>query len=77
MKNRLYNGLVYPGLQLEVFDFGKKTLVNVDKQVLYYNFGIQLTRDFGNLAAKLVVHKWCGEMEKICANVQPGDLGQW
>ena len=77
MNNKTNYGLIYPGLKLEVFDFGKKNLVNVDKQVLYYNFGIQLTRDLGNLAAKLVAHKWCGEMEKVCINIQPGDLSQW
>lgn len=69
--------VIYPGLQLEVIDLGVKTLMNTDKEIHYMTFGMKFKRDLGNLPAKLVLHKVCTEMEKICSNINNKELTKW
>ena len=57
MKKKIKSGVIYPGLELEVFDLGVKTLFNTNKEVHYMTLGMKFKRDLGNLPAKLVLHK--------------------
>ena len=77
MTKKLKSGIVYPGLKLEVLDLGVKTLFNTDKEVHYMTFGMKFTRDLGNLSAKLILHRVCSEMEKICTNINDKELTKW
>tara|TARA_B100002019_G_C21242945_1_gene586590 strand:- start:1397 stop:1636 length:240 start_codon:yes stop_codon:yes gene_type:complete len=77
MKRKINSGIVYPGLKLEVLDLGVKTLLNTNKEVHYMTFGMKFTRDLGNLPAKLILHKVCSEMEKICTNINDKELTKW
>lgn len=76
-KFNIHTGSVYPGLQLNLKDYGSKTLVNTQKEVHEFTFGIILTRDLGNLAAKLALYSFCKELEKITPNINAKELTKW
>ena len=70
-------GNLIPGLEVEVFEYGSKTLKNTNKELHQFKFGITLKRELGNLAVKLVLLKFLIELENIASNVQPKELTKW
>ena len=76
-KHTIHTGSVIPGLEVEVFEHGKKTLVNTGKESHQFTIGITLKRDLGNLAAKLMLYKFCKELEVASSNIEPKELTKW
>jgi len=76
-KNKIHTGSVIPGLEVEVFEHGMKTLMNTGKESHQFTIGITLKRDLGNLAAKLVLYKFCKELEATASNIEPKELTKW
>lgn len=77
MSNKIHTGSVIPGLEIEVFEHGTKTLVTTSKELHKFTIGITLKRDLGNLAAKLVLYKFCKELESKASNIHPKELTKW
>ena len=76
-KNTIHTGSVIPGLEVEVFEHGMKTLMNTGKESHQFTIGIKMNRDLGNLAAKLVLYKFCKELEAAASNIEPKELTKW
>ena len=76
-KNKIHTGSVIPGLEVEVFEHGTKTLMNTSKESHQFIIGITMKRDLGNLAAKLVLFKFCKELEATASNIEPKELTKW
>lgn len=77
MTKRIHTGSIIPGLKLEVFEHGMKTLMNTSKEVHQFKLGVTLTRDLGNLSAKLALHKFCKELETAASNIEPKEISSW
>ena len=77
MTKKIHTGSVIPGLQVEVFEHGMKTLINIGKESHRFTIGITMKRDLGNLAAKLVLYKFCKELEAAASNIEPKELTKW
>jgi len=76
-KYKIQTGSVIPGLEVEVFEYGMKTLTNTGKESHQFTIGITVKRDLGNLVAKLVLYKFCKELETIALNIEPKELTKW
>ena len=76
-KIKIKTGSVIPGLEVEVFEHGMKTLMNTGKESHQFTIGITMKRDLGNLAAKLVLYKFCKELETASSNIEPKELTKW
>ena len=76
-RKSIHTGSVIPGLEVEVFEHGTKTLINTSKETHQFTIGITLKRDLGNLAAKLVLYKFCKELEATASNIEPKELTKW
>ena len=76
-KNKIHTGSVIPGLEVEVFEHGTKTLMNTSKESDQFTIGIPLKRDLGNLAAKVVLYKCCKELEATASIIEPKELTKW
>ena len=70
-------GYLIPGLEVEVFEYGSKTLKDTNQELHKFKFGITLKRELGNLAVKIVLLKFLMELENIATNVQPKELTKW
>tara|TARA_Y100001935_G_C16871881_1_gene298247 strand:- start:44 stop:301 length:258 start_codon:yes stop_codon:yes gene_type:complete len=70
-------GYAIPGLEVEVFEYGSKTLKNTNQELHQFKFGITVKRELGNLAVKLVLYKFLMVIEKIATNIQPKELTKW
>ncbi len=77
MTNKVETSSVIPGLEVEVFEHKMKTLINTSKETHQFTIGITLKRDLGNLAAKLVLYKFCKELEATALNIEPKELTKW
>ena len=77
MKNKIETNSVIPGLEVEVFEHEMKTFMNTGKESHQFTIGIKLKRDLGNLAAKLVLYKFCKELETASSNIEPKELTKW
>lgn len=70
-------GNFIPGLEIEVLEYGSKTLKDTNQELHKFKFGITLKRELGNLAVKIVLYKFLMELENISTNIQSKELTKW